>query len=92
MEHAQLCLILCSSMGCSPPGPSVHGILQKRILEWGCNFLLQLIFLTQGSNSGPQHCRRILYHVSHQGNLRNGIAVFKGSESCGGSRKHYTNE
>ena len=25
---------LCDPMGCSPPGSSVHGILQARILEW----------------------------------------------------------
>ena len=24
---------LCDSMGCSPPGSSIHGILQARILE-----------------------------------------------------------
>ena len=24
----------CESMGCSPPGSSVHGISQARILEW----------------------------------------------------------
>ena len=28
------CPTLCDSMGCSPPGSSVHGILQARILEW----------------------------------------------------------
>ena len=28
------CLILCDSMDCSPPGSSVHGIFQARILEW----------------------------------------------------------
>ena len=27
-------LILFNSMYCSPPGPSVHGILQARILQW----------------------------------------------------------
>ena len=27
-------LILFNSMDCSPPGPSVHGILQARILQW----------------------------------------------------------
>ena len=32
--HAQLCLTLCDSTDCSPPGSSVHGILQARILEW----------------------------------------------------------
>ena len=31
---AQLCLTLCDPMDCSPPGSSVHGILQARILEW----------------------------------------------------------
>ena len=46
-------------------GSSVHGILQARILEW--HFLLQEIFLTQGSNSGLLHCTQILYHLRHQG-------------------------
>ena len=31
---AQLCLTLCDRMDCSPPGPSIRGILQARILEW----------------------------------------------------------
>ena len=31
---AQSCLTLCSPMDCSPPGFSVHGIFQARILEW----------------------------------------------------------
>ena len=30
----QSCLTLCNSMDCSPPGFSVHGVLQARILEW----------------------------------------------------------
>ena len=25
---------LCDPIGCSPPGSSLHGILQARILEW----------------------------------------------------------
>ena len=31
---AQLYPTLCDPMDCSPPGSSVHGILQARILEW----------------------------------------------------------
>ena len=31
---AQLCLTLWDSLDCSPPGSSVHGIFQARILEW----------------------------------------------------------
>ena len=30
----QLCLTLYDLMDCSPPGSSVHGVLQARILEW----------------------------------------------------------
>ena len=34
MLITQSCLTLCDSTDCSPPGSSVHGILQARILEW----------------------------------------------------------
>ena len=34
MLVVQSCLTLCDPMDCSPPGSSVHGILQARILEW----------------------------------------------------------
>ena len=33
----QLCLTLCDPMDCSPPGFSVHRILQAGILEWIVN-------------------------------------------------------
>ena len=32
--HAQSCPTLGNPMDCSPPGSSVHGISQARILEW----------------------------------------------------------
>ena len=31
--HTQSCLTLCDPMNCSPPGSSVHGISQVKILE-----------------------------------------------------------
>ena len=69
--HAQLLqswLALCDPMDSSPPGSSVHGILQARIPEWiprpssrgsshGWN--LHLLYLL--------HCRWILYPLSHLG-------------------------
>ena len=33
-KSLQSCPALCNPMDCSPPGSSVHGILQARILEW----------------------------------------------------------
>ena len=36
----------------------------------GCHALIQGIFPTQASNPGLPHCRKILYHLSHQGSPR----------------------
>ena len=48
------CLVMLDSSRphglCSSPGSSIHGILQATILEIGCHFFLQGIFLTQGLN------------------------------------------
>ena len=33
-EVAQPCLTLRDPMDCSPPGSSIHGIFQARVLEW----------------------------------------------------------
>ena len=33
-EFSQLCLTHYNPVDCSPPGSSIHGILQARILEW----------------------------------------------------------
>ena len=35
--RAQPCPTLCDPMDCSPPGSSVHGTSQARILEWVVN-------------------------------------------------------
>ena len=32
--RAQSCPSLCDPIDCSPPGSSIHGILQTRVLEW----------------------------------------------------------
>ena len=55
---AQWSLTLCNLMDCSPPGFSVHGILQARILGWIA------IPFSRGSNPGLLHCRQIRYHLS----------------------------
>ena len=33
-KSLQSCPALCDPVDCSPPGSSVHGVLQARILEW----------------------------------------------------------
>ena len=54
---AQLCLTLCGPMDCSPPGSSVHGILQEKILEWGAISYSGGVFPTQGSKPCLFHLR-----------------------------------
>ena len=46
---------LWDPMDYSLPGSSVHGIFPGKNTGVGCHFLLQQIFLTQGSNSGLLH-------------------------------------
>ena len=42
-EVAQSCPTLSDPMDCSPPGSSIHGILQARVLEWGASEILKYI-------------------------------------------------
>ena len=64
---AQSCPTLCNCMDCSPLGSSVHGDSPGKNTGVGCHALLYGIFPTQGSNPGLQHCKQILYYLSHQG-------------------------
>ena len=65
---AQWCLTFSDPVDCSPPGSSVHGILQARISELVTMPSSRRIFLTEGLNLDLRHCRQILNHLSHQGN------------------------
>ena len=61
------CPTLCDPMACSPPGSSVHGISQARILKWIAIFFLQGIFLTQGLNLHLLHWQADSLPLSHLG-------------------------
>jgi len=67
---AQSCAPLCDPLDCSPPGSSVQGISQARLLEWVAIFLLQGISPAQRLNPCLLcilHCRLSLYLLSHWG-------------------------
>ena len=55
----------------------------------GCHFILQGIFLTQGSNPGLSHCEQILHHLSHQGspNRLKSPGKYEETEGFGGERE-----
>ena len=69
VNFSQLCPSLCNPMDCvacwalcpwDSPGFSKNTGVH-------CHSLLQGIFLTQRLNLGLPHCRRVLYHLRHQG-------------------------
>ena len=62
------CPTLCDSMACSPPGSSVHGILQARTLQWvampssrGSSWPRERTCISYVSCTG----RQVLYHYRH---------------------------
>ena len=59
--RAQLCSTICDPMDCSPPGASVHGIIQARMLEWVA-FPPPGVFPTQRLNPCLLHWKWMLYH------------------------------
>ena len=73
--HAKLfqsCRTLGNPMDCSPPGSSVHGILQARIMEW-----VVISFSRRSSQPRDQTCisyvsgigRQVHFHWSHLGSF-----------------------
>ena len=70
-KSLQSCLTLCNTLDSSPPGSSVHGILQARILEW-----VAMPSSRGSSQLGDRTCvclivsctgRPVLYHERHLG-------------------------
>ena len=55
----QSCPTLCDPMDCRPPGSSVQGIFQARILEWVAISYFRGIFPTQGSKPHLQGHRHL---------------------------------
>ena len=85
-QSTEDCFVSCSVISDSV---QPHGLWLTRLLspwdspgnntEVGCHFLLQCIFPTQWLNLGLLHCRKTLYHLSHQGSPEDcfGICLFK---------------
>ena len=76
----QSCPTLYDPMDCSPPGSSVQGILQARILEWIA------IPFSRGSSQPRDWTEvscisgRFLYHLSHQGSSKR-VGTFTNMET-----------
>ena len=58
VKVAESCLTLCDSMDCSPPGASIHGLLQARLLEWVAVFFSKFLLHSKVN----QLCTQPLVH------------------------------
>ena len=74
-ESLQLCTTLCDPMDCSPPGSSVHGIFQAKILEW-------VAMPSSSRGSFLPRAQTRVYYVSCFGKLVLHHSRSLGSHSC----------
>ena len=67
VKSLQSCPTLSDPMDCSPPGSSVHGIFQARVLEWGAIAFsdLPLSHLESPLLGGYYMLKSVLYVLSH---------------------------
>ena len=90
VQSLQSYLTPCNPMDCSPPGSSIYGILQGRILEWVAMPSSRGSFQTGDWTYMCLHllkCRLILYPPRHLGTLTLALPIlffffFFGSEFC----------
>ena len=69
---AQLCPSLCNPTECSPPGSTIHGIFQARILEWVASTFFRRSsklrdFPDLGIKPRSSTLQADVYHLSYQG-------------------------
>ena len=60
-EVTQSCPTLSDPVDCSPPGSSVHGIFQARVLEWGAITYMDMI--PRLKLSPGKTCPRSFHHL-----------------------------
>ena len=68
--------VLCSPMDCGPPGFSVHGIFQARILEWVATSFYRGSSWLRDQTLSLLNCMWHLLTLSHQGNPCSRIKIY----------------
>ena len=70
-KSLQSCPTLCDSIDGSPPGSSIHGIFQARVLEWGA-----IAFSGETQEEGDICIIRLIFIVVHQKPKQHCEAIF----------------
>ena len=77
VTQSQSCVTLCDPIDLRPSRLLCPWNSPSKSTGVGSHFLLQGLFLTQGSNPGTPHCRQVLYFLSHQGSPNKSICPHK---------------
>ena len=70
-KSLQSCPTLCDSIDGSPPGSSIHGIFQARVLEWGA-----IAFSGEAQEEGDICIIRLIFIVVRQKPKQHCEAIF----------------
>ena len=81
----QSCLTLCDPMNCSPPGSSVHGVFQARILEWVA--ISSSIYIHMRERDWDNIVNQLYFKKKKSKNKQK--KILKGAESQGRNEHHY---
>ena len=83
-EVAQSCPTLSDPIDCSPPGSSIHGILQARILEWGAIAFYDDVYANRSKLYSPALVLKPAHYVKKLTSLFSTRLQGMGETSCGG--------
>jgi len=83
---------LCDPRDCNPPGSSVHGIFQARILEWVATFFSRVSSWLRDQTRGSCTSRWVLYRwATRRGRYIGIMARVAGTASSPGEVKVWSN-
>ena len=66
IEASQSCQTLCNPIDCSPPGSSIHGIFQARVLEWSAIAFSRYVDDTTLKAESGKELKNILMKVKEE--------------------------
>ena len=73
-KSLQSCPTLCNTIDGSPPGSSIHGIFQARVLEWGAiAFSSEILCISKRNESSDSN--RYLHTHDHRSTIHNSQRV-----------------
>ena len=79
-EVIQSCPTLSDSMDCSPPGSSIHGIFQARVLEWGAIAFSETLYSKLTKKISPHLSSILFFKICLQYFLLNPVLLKHGTE------------